>query len=108
MRDQIITSEDNLEDKLTKVWETFREDIIESLFDEWMSRLESVIEPEREYYIDLHCFHRNRIYRSPRQPAVITVVTTDISAELAVLDLACLHPVISNIAGSNVVVPSHC
>jgi hypothetical protein len=66
MRDQIITSEDNLGDKLTEVWETFSEGIIESLSDEWMSRLERVREPEGEYYIDLHCLNRNRISRSPR------------------------------------------
>jgi hypothetical protein len=108
MRDQIITSEDNLEDKLTEVWETFSEDIIESLFDEWMLRLERVIEPEGEYYIDPHCLNRNRIYRSPRQLGVITFVIIDISAELAVFDLACRHPVISKIAGSNVVVLWHC
>jgi hypothetical protein len=40
MKDQIIESEDGLEDKLTDVWETVNGDVLESAFYEWMSRLE--------------------------------------------------------------------
>jgi hypothetical protein len=32
MKDQIITSEDELEDKLTDVWEAIHGDLIESVF----------------------------------------------------------------------------
>jgi hypothetical protein len=35
---QIIMSEDGLEDKLTELWETAYDDLLESVFDEWISR----------------------------------------------------------------------
>jgi hypothetical protein len=44
MKNQIITSEDDLENKLIKVWETVCGPLLESVFDEWMSRLIWVIE----------------------------------------------------------------
>jgi hypothetical protein len=40
MEDQIIPSQDDLEDKLTEVWENVSGDLLESLSHEWMSRLE--------------------------------------------------------------------
>jgi hypothetical protein len=43
MEDQIITSEDDLQDKLTEVWETVNGDLLELVFYEWMSRAEWVI-----------------------------------------------------------------
>jgi hypothetical protein len=53
-KDQIITSEDNLEDKLIKAWETVGGDLLESVFYLWIPRLEWEIEHEAEYYINPH------------------------------------------------------
>jgi hypothetical protein len=46
MKDQIITND--LEGKLTDVWETVSGDFLESVFYELISRLEWVIEHEGE------------------------------------------------------------
>jgi hypothetical protein len=51
MEDQIITSENDPDGKLAKSQETVNGDLIESVFGEWMSRLEWVREHERECYI---------------------------------------------------------
>jgi hypothetical protein len=40
MKDEIITSEADLEDKLTKVWETANGYLLESMLYAWMVRLE--------------------------------------------------------------------
>jgi hypothetical protein len=37
MKNQIITSEDDLEDRLTEVWETASRDLLESVFYQWIS-----------------------------------------------------------------------
>jgi hypothetical protein len=39
MKDQAIT-DDDLEDKLTEVWGSMSENVLQSLFHEWMERLE--------------------------------------------------------------------
>jgi hypothetical protein len=54
MKDQIITSEDDLEDKLTELWETGSADLLETMFYDWMRRLEWVIEHEGGNYVNLH------------------------------------------------------
>jgi hypothetical protein len=36
MEDQILANQDDLEDKLTEVWETASRDVLESGFHEWM------------------------------------------------------------------------
>jgi hypothetical protein len=43
MKDQIIRSEDNLEDKLTKGSKTVSGDLVELVLSEWMSRLKWII-----------------------------------------------------------------
>jgi hypothetical protein len=43
-KDDIITNEDDLNNKLTEVWEIVCKDLLESVFYEWMSRLERVIQ----------------------------------------------------------------
>jgi hypothetical protein len=53
MNDQIITSEDGLEDKLTEVSETVNGDLLQSMFYEWMARLEWAIEHEKNI-ISIH------------------------------------------------------
>jgi hypothetical protein len=52
MKDQIITSEDDLEKKLTEVCEIVSGGLLESVFREWTSRLEWVIGHKKEY--DIH------------------------------------------------------
>jgi hypothetical protein len=47
-----VTDDDDLEDKLTEVWGSVSEDILQSVFHEWMKRLEWVREHEGEYYIN--------------------------------------------------------
>jgi hypothetical protein len=49
---QIITSEDDLEDELAGVWETVGGDLSESVFSEWMSRSEWVKEYKGEDYVN--------------------------------------------------------
>jgi hypothetical protein len=61
MNDQIITSEDDPEDKLAKVWETICGDFLESVFSDWMSRLKWVTKLEGEYYSNPHFPNRNYI-----------------------------------------------
>jgi hypothetical protein len=39
MKDQIITSEDDLEDTLIEVWEAVGGGVLESVFYKWISRL---------------------------------------------------------------------
>jgi hypothetical protein len=46
MKDQVIMDDDDLEDKLTEVWGRLREDVFQSVFHEWMERLEWVREHE--------------------------------------------------------------
>jgi hypothetical protein len=52
MKIQIITSEEDLEDKLTEVRETVNGDLFESVFDEQTSRLGRVIKHKGEYYVN--------------------------------------------------------
>jgi hypothetical protein len=40
LKDQTITSEDDLEGALPRVWENVGGDILQSVFHEWMARLE--------------------------------------------------------------------
>jgi hypothetical protein len=54
MKYQAITSEDHLEDKWIKVYETLSGDRLESVFDEWISKVEWVIEHAREYSMNAH------------------------------------------------------
>jgi hypothetical protein len=44
LKDQLITVESDLEDKLTHIWEHGSWDVPQSVFFEWMERLEWVIE----------------------------------------------------------------
>jgi hypothetical protein len=54
MKDPVIMDDDNLEDKLTEVWGSVSEDILQSVFHKWMERLEWIREHEGEYYINPH------------------------------------------------------
>jgi hypothetical protein len=54
MKDQIITNEDDLKNKLTKVLEIAIGDLLELVFYERMSRLEWGTEYKGEYYISPH------------------------------------------------------
>jgi hypothetical protein len=54
MKDQVVEDEDDLEDKLTEVWEHVTEDVLQSVFSEWIARLEWVIAHEGEYYLNPH------------------------------------------------------
>jgi hypothetical protein len=36
MMDQVITDEDDLEDKVTEVWGSVSEDVLQLVFHEWM------------------------------------------------------------------------
>jgi hypothetical protein len=54
MKDQTITSEDDLEGALTDIWENVGRDVPQSVFHEWMARLEWVMEHHRDYYISPH------------------------------------------------------
>jgi hypothetical protein len=49
-RDQIVTDENDLEHKLTEVWENRSGDPFQSLFDEWLPRLAWMREHEKEYH----------------------------------------------------------
>jgi inactivated superfamily I helicase len=51
MKDQIIMSTDDLEDKLTEAWEAVNGYFLESVFHKWTSRLEQVTKHERAYYV---------------------------------------------------------
>jgi hypothetical protein len=50
MKDQIITDEIDLEDKLTEILQTVSGDLLQSVFYERMGRLKWVMEHEREYW----------------------------------------------------------
>jgi hypothetical protein len=50
-KNQMITGEDDLTDRSTELWEAISGDLLESVFCEWVSRLELVIEQARECYI---------------------------------------------------------
>jgi hypothetical protein len=52
MKDQIITNEDDLEDKLREVWAIVSGDLLGSGLYQWMSRLEWIMEHEGKYYIN--------------------------------------------------------
>jgi hypothetical protein len=52
LKDQLVTDESHLEDKLTNIWEHVSRSVLESAFLEWMERLEWVIEHEGDYYIN--------------------------------------------------------
>jgi histone-lysine N-methyltransferase SETMAR len=54
MKDQVVEDEDDLEDKLTEVWEHVTEDVLQSVFYEWIARLEWVIAHGGEYYLNPH------------------------------------------------------
>jgi hypothetical protein len=75
MKNQMVTSEDDLKDKLTEAWATMSGDLIESVFYARMPRLEWVMEHGGESYINSHRISRNRINSYPRQQEVIPVVT---------------------------------
>jgi hypothetical protein len=47
-KDRIITSDDDLEDKLTGVWAIVSGELFEPMFHEWISRVDWVIERKRE------------------------------------------------------------
>jgi hypothetical protein len=61
MKDQIIMDESDQEDKVTDVWQNVSEDLLQSVFCEWMGRLEWVMEHNGEYYINTHQRNRNSI-----------------------------------------------
>jgi hypothetical protein len=61
MKDQVITDDDNLEDKLREVWLSVSEDVLQSVFHEWMGQLEWVREHKGQYYIKPHSLNKNRI-----------------------------------------------
>jgi hypothetical protein len=42
----------NLEDKLAEIWEQVNRDALQSVFFEWMARLEQVTEYEGDYSIN--------------------------------------------------------
>jgi hypothetical protein len=48
MKNKTITSEDNLESGLTHVWEKASVNLLQSVFHEWMTRLEWVMELDGE------------------------------------------------------------
>jgi histone-lysine N-methyltransferase SETMAR len=54
MKDRVVTDEDDLEDKLTEVWEGVTQDVLRSVFHEWMGRLEWVMGHGGEYYVNPH------------------------------------------------------
>jgi hypothetical protein len=61
MENQIITSEDHPEDKLTEISETINEDFLESLLCEWVSRLECVIGHNFRYRLCFWSLHSKRV-----------------------------------------------
>jgi hypothetical protein len=52
VKSQITKSEDDLEDKLTGVWETFRGNLLESKLCEGMPRFELMTEHKEDYSIN--------------------------------------------------------
>jgi NAD dependent epimerase/dehydratase family enzyme len=54
MKDQTITSDDDLEGALTDNWESVSRTILQLVFREWMARLGWVIEHHGKYYINPH------------------------------------------------------
>jgi hypothetical protein len=54
LKDRLITDESDLEDKLTDIWGHISRDVLQSVFFEWMERLEWVIEHEGDYYNVFH------------------------------------------------------
>jgi hypothetical protein len=54
MKDQTITSRDDLEGALTEVWENVSRDVLQSLFHEWMARREWVMEHRGDYDTNPH------------------------------------------------------
>jgi hypothetical protein len=70
MKNEIITSDGDLEDELTEIWEIVSGDLLESLIDEWMSRSEWVIEHEGESDINSHWRNRNCIHSSSEQQGI--------------------------------------
>jgi hypothetical protein len=54
MKEQIITSKDDLEDQLTEVWDIGSGELLESLFHELRSKMKWLIEHEGEYDINPH------------------------------------------------------
>jgi hypothetical protein len=54
LKDQLITDESELEYKFTDIWEHVSRDALQSVFFEWMERLEWVIEHEGDYDINPH------------------------------------------------------
>jgi hypothetical protein len=53
LKNQLITDESDLEDKLTDTWEHVSRDVLQSVFFEWMERLAWVIE-HKETVILIH------------------------------------------------------
>jgi hypothetical protein len=49
-----MTSEGDLESALTDVWENLSRDVLQSMFHEWIARLEWVMEYHGDYYINPH------------------------------------------------------
>jgi hypothetical protein len=54
LKDQLIMDKSDLEDKLTDIWECVSRDVLQSIFFEWLERLEWVLEHEGDYYINPH------------------------------------------------------
>jgi hypothetical protein len=61
MKNQGITGDDDLENKSTEVGGSVSEDVLQSVFQEWMERLEWVREHEGEYPIHPHELNKNCI-----------------------------------------------
>jgi hypothetical protein len=62
-KNQLITDDSDLENKLRDIWERVSRGVLQSTFFEWTERLEWVIEYEGEYYINPHELHKNLIDR---------------------------------------------
>jgi hypothetical protein len=54
LKNQIITGEDDVEDRLTEVWANVIGDLVQSVFYGWIARLEWISEHEGEYQINSH------------------------------------------------------
>jgi hypothetical protein len=74
MIDSIIRDEDDLEKKLTEVWEPFTWDVLQSIFHELIVRLEWVIRHGGDCYLNLHEQTENAMRRYHGEQGVMTFV----------------------------------
>jgi hypothetical protein len=64
LKEQLIMDESDLEDKLTVIWEHMSRDVLQSVFFEWMERLEWTVKHEGDCHINPHSLNKTLIDRS--------------------------------------------